>query len=193
VRTIFLSTVLLSIVFCFSNCRGSFAYDKYAKELDSLKVVLEQSVDHFKTVDSAACFKAYSKQYTYSVYVNAHLKDTVSKTVAENLQKMHSVEKGLRDYLLYRSFWINDANISINQLLNLSNDLKNETLDEEEALEFINQEKKQAEQMINELKINTQNIRMHLELFNQSVPVCEAFIMQLNGGVLPELVIPEIK
>ncbi len=193
VRTIFLSTILLIIAFCFSNCRGSFTYDKYVKELDSLKVVLEQSVDQFKSIDSAVCFKAYSKQYTYSVYVNTHLKDTVSKTVAENLQKMHSVEKGLRDYLLYRSYWINDANISINQLLNLSNDIKHETLEEDEALEFISQEKKHAEQMIDELKGNTENLRNHLEVFNQSVPVCEAFLKTLNGGVLPELIVPEIK
>lgn len=163
------------------------------KELDSLKVVLEQSIDQFKTIDSTICFKAYSKQFSYSVFINARLKDTVSLDIAKNLQKMHSIEKGLKDYLLYRSYWINNAHVTIHQLLSLSNDLKNEILDEDEALDFINQEKAQAQQVINELKVNTENIRNHLEIFNQSVPMCEAFVKTLNGGILPELIVPEIK
>lgn len=185
----------LIIITCMSffSCRNTHAYDKYVKELDSLKVVLQQSVDNFKTVDSAACIQAYSKHYTYSRFINSHLKDTVTKTVAENLQNFQAVEKGLHDYVSSRSLWLQDANTSINQLQNLSHDLKNGSVDAEEAVAFINDEKKLAEKIIEELKINTENIRKHLELFNQSLPVCEDLIKQLNAGVLPELINPIIK
>ena len=177
----------------FFSCRNPHEYDKYVKELDSLKVVLQQSVDNFKTVDSAACIQAYSKHYTYTLFINSHLKDTVSKTVAENLQKFHSVEKGLHDYISLRSSWLQDAHLSIKQLQNLSHDLKNGSVDNEDAVAFINDEKKLAEKIIEELKINTENIRKHLEIYNQSLPVCEELVKQLNSGILPELIKPNIK
>ena len=185
--------IIVGFAMCFISCKNTPAYDKYIKELDSLKVVLQQAVDNFKTVDSTTCIQAYSKHYTYSQFINSHLKDTVTKTVAENLQNFQSVEKGLNDYLALRSGWLSEANLSIKQLQTLSHDLKIGSVEDEEAVEFINDEKKQAEAIIEELKINTETIRKHLELFNQSLPVCETLIKQLNSGVLPQLINPEIK
>ena len=49
---------------------------------------------------------------------------------------------------------------------------------------------KQAEKVIEELKINTENIRKHLEIYHQSLPICENLVKQLNSGVLPQLVKP---
>lgn len=171
---------------CFSSCRHTHAYDKYVKELDSLKVVVQQSVDNFKTVDSASCVKAYARQNSYLQFIDTHLKDTITKTMAENLQSFQSVEKGLKDYLAMRANWLAESQASIIQLQTLSHDLKNGSIDQEEAVEFINTEKKQAEKIIEELKINTELIRKHLEVYNQTLPGCETLIKQLNSGVLPE-------
>jgi len=192
-RILFSIFTLLIIVAFASSCKNTHAYDKYVKELDSLKVVIQQSVDNFKTIDSASYMQAYAKQYTYSLFIDSHLKDTVTKTVAENLQNFHSIEKGLHDNVELRSTWLNDANLSITQLQTLSHDLKNGSVNEDEAIEFINEEKKQAEKIIEVLKINTEAIRKHLDVFNQSLPVCEDLIKQLNSGVLPELATPSIK
>lgn len=175
------------------SCRNTHAYEKYSKELDSLKVVLQQSVTHFKTVDSLSCTKAYSKQYTYSFFINSYLKDTVTKTMAENLQAFQSVGKGMNDYLAMRSSWLNEAELSVEQLQTLSHDLKTGSIDEEEAIEFINEEKKESQKIIEELNVNTEIIRKHLEVFNQSLPTCEDLVKKLNNGVLPELINPEIK
>lgn len=185
--------IVIGFGVCFISCKNTHTYDKYVKELDSLKVVLQQAVDNFKTIDSTKCVQAYSKQYTYSQFINSHLKDTITKVVAENLQSFNSVEKGLNDYLALRSGWLNDAQLSVEQLQTLSHDLKNGSVNDEDAVEFINEEKKQAEKIIEELKLNTEVIRKHLELFNQSLPVCEDLIKQLNSGVLPELIKPNIK
>lgn len=176
-----------------TSCKNQHTYEKYVKELDSLKVVVQQAVDNFKTVDSAQCIKANSKYYTYSLFLNEQVKDTVSKTIAENLQNFLSVGNGLNDYLVLRSSWLNEANASVAQLNDLSHDLKNGSIDEEEAVEFINTEKKQAEKIIDELKINTESIRKHLEVYNQSLPACEVYIKLLNGGTLPTLHQPELK
>lgn len=177
-------------ILLFPSCRNTHTYDKYVKELDSLKIVVQQSVDNFKTVDSASCMDAYSKQYTYSLFIDSHLKDTVTKSVAENLQNFNSVAKGLKDYMVFRASWLNNASLSITQLQTLSHDLKNGSVDNEDAIAFINDEKKQAEKVIEELKINTENIRKHLEIYHQSLPICENLVKQLNSGVLPQLVKP---
>lgn len=177
-------------ILLFPSCRNTHTYDKYVKELDSLKIVVQQSVDNFKTVDSASCMEAYSKQYTYSLFIDTHLKDTVTKSVAENLQNFNSVAKGLKDYMVFRASWLNNASLSITQLQTLSHDLKNGSVDNEDAIGFINDEKKQAEKVIEELKINAENIRKHLEIYHQSLPICENLVKQLNSGVLPQLVKP---
>ena len=190
----YLNLVFLACVFLvFSSCKNKHTYDKYIKELDSLKIVLQQAVVNFKTVDSVSCTTMYYKHYTYSQFIETHLKDTVTKTVAENLQNFYSVEKGFKNYMSYRSSWLSQADKSIKQLQALTHDLKNGSIDEEEAVEFINEEKKQSETIIDELKLNTEAIRQHIDLFNQSLPTCETLIKQLNNGVLPELSKPDIK
>lgn len=183
-----ISFIIAVISMSFVSCRNTRAYDKYVKELDSLKIVLQQSIANFKTVDSASCVYAYSKQYTYSQFIEIHLRDTVTKTIAENLQKFNSTEKGLKQYLAHRTEWLNKANVCITQLQTLSHDLKNGSVNEDEAIEFINEEKKHAEQTIEELKKNTEIIRKHIEVFNESLPVCETIIKQLNSGELPQLI-----
>jgi hypothetical protein len=183
--------IFIVAILLLPSCRNTKTYDKYIKELDSLKVVVQQSVDNFKTVDSASCMEAYSKQYTYALFIDTHLKDTVTKSVAENLQNFHSIEKGLHDYVSLRSSWLQKANTSIVQLQTLSLDLKNASIDQEDAIAFINDEKRQAETIIEELKSNTESIRKHLDLYHQSLPVCENLIKQLNLGVLPQEVKPK--
>lgn len=176
----------------FISCRNPYTYEKQVKELDSLKVVMQQAVDNFKTVDSAAATLAYSKQVTYTRFIETHLKDTVTKAIAESLQNFQSVEKGLGDYLSLRSMWLKGANSSITQLQNLSHDLKAGSTDEEDAVEFINNEKKESEAIIEELKVNTETVRKHLEIFNQSLPTVETLVKQLNSGILPALIKPEL-
>lgn len=190
--------VTLSVIFAitclsFFSCRNPHTYDKYVKELDSLKIVVQQSVDNFKTVDSSNCVTAYSKQITYALFIETHLKDTVTKSVAENLQSFQSVKQGIGDYLSLRSNWLSKANLSIVQLQTLSHDLKNGSVSNDEAIEYINQEKKHAEAVIEELKVNTEAIRKHLEVYNQALPVCENLIKELNSGTLPQLVNPKDK
>ena len=92
--------------------------------------------------------------------------------------------------MVFRASWLNNASLSITQLQTLSHDLKNGSVDNEDAIGFINDEKKQAEKVIEELKINTENIRKHLEIYHQSLPICENLVKQLNSGVLPQLVKP---
>lgn len=162
------------------------------RELDSLKIVVEQAIDNFKTVDSANCVLAYTKQQTYSSFINEHLKDTISKTVAENIQLFHSTHNSIKTYLLNRSQWLQQAHVSIQQLSSLAHDLKVGSVEPEEAIEYINNEKKTAEKTIEELKINTEIIRELLNTYSKSLPITEDLVRSLNDGALPKLNSPDI-
>jgi len=193
-----LKTLSLLIILSFSAlvlpmCKPSHAYDKYIKELDSLKIVVEQAIDHFKTIDSLRCYDAFSKQYTYNAFITTHVQDTVSKSSAEAMQAFFATGKPLNNYLAMRPVWLAEANARVKQLSTLSTDLKNDNIETAEAVEFINEEKKQSEKIIEELKVNTALLRKHLDLYAKNLPLIEAMIKERNSGQLPELIKPEIK
>lgn len=171
----------------FSGCRQGHDYARYVKELDSLKVVTEQAVDNFTTVDSLACYEAYSKEHSYRLFIESHVNDTVPKETAEALTGFFSTEKALKDYLTLRPVWLSEARSVIKQVGLLSNDLKNGSIETAEAVEFISTEKKRSEKIIEELKTNTVLIRKHLELYNRHLPVVEQVLKSYNAGILPAM------
>ncbi len=183
-----LSFILLCClaVFC-ASCKNTHGYEKYVKELDSLKVVVEQAIGNFKTVDSVAVYNAYIKQQTYTQFINANLKDTVSKEEALSLSSLGSIGEGLQAYLSNRSKWLAEASLTINQLHHLSTDLKNGSVEIDEAVEYIHTEKLQSEKIIEELKVNTESIRKILAVHEKSSPVVEEIVKKLNNGSLPPL------
>lgn len=186
-RAFFLSAWLFVLNGCFSSCTDAHRYDKYVKELDSLKIVVEQAVDNFKSVDSMACYQLYLKQSFYSTYINQQLKDTISKSEAENLQAFYATGKAMNTYLMMRPKWLPDAELSIKQLSGLSRDLKNGSIESDEAIAFIHDEKQQAEKIIEELKLNTETIRSYISMYYKSLPVVEELVKQLNNGLLPDV------
>lgn len=186
-KTAILSCFALFVLLGSSGCRQSAGYAKYVKELDSLKVVTEQAVDHFTTVDSMACADAYAKERSYRLFLESHVTDTVSKQTAEALTAFFSAEKALGDYLRMRPVWLSEARSVTKQVGLLSNDLKNGSIEAAEAVEFIGAEKKRSEKIIEELKVNTQLIRKHLERYHRNLPVVEQVLRAYNAGILPAL------
>lgn len=188
--SLFFSGIILSLI---SSCGNSHQYDKTIKELDSLKVVVQQSVSHFKEVDSLACYEAYNKQSTYAGFIKFNLKDTVAKAEAENLQLFYHLGKTMVNYLAMRPQWLQQADLSINQITHLTYDLKNGSVKDEEAIGFINTEKKEAEKIIQELNDNTDIIRRTMEQYLQALPTVETVVKRINNNTLPELKNPAVK
>ncbi len=186
-KSIFSVIFLLVLSSCFFSCKNSYDYEKYVKELDSLKVVVEQAVVNFRSVDSLACYNAFIKQQTYTLFINENLKDTISKAEAEGLKNFSNTGAGLQAYLGKRSQWLAEANSTITQLHNLSNDLKKGSVETDEAVEYIHTEKQQSEKIIEELKVNTTSIREILDIQTKSLPMVEELVKKLNHGVLPPL------
>lgn len=177
-------------LFLLAGCRPGHDYGKYIKELDSLKVVTEQALDNFNTVDSSRCYEAYSRQKQYRTFLELHLKDTVPGQVARSLSGFFSTEKALADYLAMRPVWLSEAGSVIKQTALLSGDLKNGSVEAAEAVEYISTEKKRTEKIIEELKTNTMLIRKHLDLYAKYLPVVEQVVKEHNSGILPEPIKP---
>lgn len=186
---IFSFLVLINLLFL-TSCKLSNPYQKQIKELDSLKIVVEESIDYFNKIDSSTCAGYLAKQQTYQSYLLQNLKDTLTKSEAENIQLMMNVGDPIKDYLNQRNEWLQEAKVSINQLNTLNQDLKNNILDASEAVEYINNEKKHAEQVIQNLKTNTELIRKNLEIYKSVEQGTEATIKNLNSGNLPTIVQP---
>lgn len=182
-----LGFIFLFVILFFTNCKLSNPYQKQIKELDSLKIVVEEAVDYFNKIDSADCALYLAKQQTYKSFILNNLKDTLTKSEAENIQLMMNVGNPIKVYLNQRNIWLTEAKISISQLQNLNQDLKNNALEPSETVEYINEEKKKAEQIIQNLKTNTELIRKNLELYKSVEQSTESIIKNLNSGNLPTI------
>lgn len=192
-KTLLYLIVSIGLILMSSSCKDSNQYQKQVKELDSLKVVLQEAIVNFNTVDSTKCAEAYTQQSTYSIFINSNLKDTVSIVTAENLQLFYSVGKNLVNYLAMSTKWKTEAKLSVKQLTDLSHDLKNGSVEEEEVFEFVSEEKMEAIKIIEELKTNTELVRFSLESFSKSLPIAIETVKKINNGSLPPLVQPKIK
>jgi hypothetical protein len=182
-----LGFIFLFVILFFTNCKLSNPYQKQIKELDSLKIVVEEAVDYFNKIDSADCASYLAKQQTYKSFILNNLKDTLTKSEAENIQLMMNLGNPIKEYLNQRNIWLTEAKISISQLQNLNQDLKNNALEPSETVEYINEEKKKAEQIIQNLKTNTELIRKNLELYKSVEQSTESIIKNLNSGNLPTI------
>lgn len=187
------SFVALYCLFCLPGCRQEYDYAKHIKELDSLKVVTEQAIDYFMMVDSTTCYEAYQKEKDYRLFIEAHVGDTVARETAEAMATFFSTEKALGDYLRMRPVWLSEAQSVVGQVARLSADLKNGSIGSSEAVEFIGSEKKHTEKIIEELKMNTQLVRKHLDVYAKNLPVVEQVLKLHNAGILPAHNPPSLK
>lgn len=183
------SAIILS-VFLFvgiNSCKLENPYKKHIKELDSLKIVLDEAILYFSQTDSVMCQQKLKTQQVYSTFITERLKDTVTITEAESIQLFLSLGKPLSQFITYRNKWLNAAKQTSSQLKNLSTDLKNNALEPTEVVEFVGKEKFQAEKTIQELKINSQLIRENLEKYDKTLLTNERIIKKINKGILPTI------
>lgn len=182
----------LAACFTFDSCGKSHEYDASVKQLDSLKVVVEQSLDNFSALDSARYYEALCRQSTYTSFIREHLHDTVTKVEAEALQVLYNSGKPFKNFFGTRQALIAEARTSATQLRNLSQDLAGNAVPAREAINYISDETKEAEKIIGLLKTNTSLLRRQMEDFTRSLPVVEALIKQHHAGTLPALTNPEL-
>ncbi len=176
-----------------SSCSQLPTYEKHIKELDSLKIVLNQAADNFKQIDSLGCVDYYNQYYTYSQFVNKSGIDTISATDAENLQLFYTSGNTIKEYLEIRNNSLQKVKTVNTQLVNLMRDLKSGAIKSEDAITFINAENQAARACINDLKTSTTIIQQGIDNFNKTVVSTELFIKNHNQNNLPAIIKPNIR
>lgn len=174
-----------SIIASVYACRNNSSYEKYSKQLDSLKIVLHQSVSNLKSVDSIRCEEAILKFKIYSDFLNKNLKDTVTVEEAKQLKIFYASGETIQKFQALRGNYAASSELRKIQLQNLSNDLKNGSIEPGEAVEFINNEKLASEALIDEMDTNTKTVRENIESFLGSIQTVEEVIKSRNSGNLP--------
>lgn len=172
-------------VVSFYACKNNSSYEKYSKELDSLKIVLHQSVSNLRSVDSIKCEEAILKFKIYSDFLDKNLKDTVSLEQAKQLKIFYASGKAIMKFQGLRANYLTNSELRKIQLQNLSNDLNNGSIEPAEAVEFINTEKQASQLLIDEMTGNTNTVRNNIELFTTSLAPVEEVIKARNSGNLP--------
>ncbi len=164
------------------GCKPTHRYDKNIRELDSLKIVMEQAVINFKEIDSLECYNAVSRQKMYHSFIIERVTDTLSNAEAKALQLFFTTKQPLNDFINKRQYWLNEASNAKKQLSNLTTDLKNDVVEPDDAVDFINREKTTSEKTIDELKLNTVLVGKHLQVYHVNLPVVETLIKKRNDG-----------
>lgn len=146
---------------------------------------MQQSVLNLKSADSLKCEESILKFKIYSDFLTKNLKDTVTIEQAKQLKVFYTCGEAITKFQSLRPSYLTNAELRKIQLQNLSNDLKNGSIDAEEAVEYINTEKHASQTLIDEITNNTANTRDNLDLFNISTPAVEEVIKLRNSGNLP--------
>ena len=170
-----------------ASCGRPHAYDASIRQLDSLRVVLDQAGDNFSRLDSAKYAQALSLQVNYSTFVTTHVQDTLDKTDAEALREAYAAGKVFRGFLNSRHQLREETSLNSSQLKKLAQDLKNNAVDQDKAVAYMKEETAQAEQLIVTLKQNTDILYKQLEVFNRHLPAIETLVKRYNAGTLPPL------
>lgn len=190
-KTALLSCLPVLVAFILASCNRSNTYQKYSAELDSLNTVLHQSVSNLKKVDSLRCESAILKFKIYSEFLNDNLKDTVPLETAKQLKVFFDAGTSIVKFQSLRSAYLTNSELRSIQLQHLSNDLKQGSVNPEEAVDFINKEKQASFDLIDEMNTNAESLHSNLDLFLSSLPAVEETIRTINSGNLP--VVPQVK
>ena len=162
---------LLTLVWILQTaCSRLPTYEKHIKELDSLKIVLNQAADNFKQIDSLSCVDYYNQYYAYTQFINKSSVDTINKIDAENLQVFYKSGNTIKEYLNIRNVSLQKVKTINSQLINLTRDLKSGAIKSEDAITFINAENQNAITCITDLKTNTTITQQAIDNFSGSHP-----------------------
>ena len=116
------------------------------------------------------------------------MNDTVSKIEADHIQMFFVCGKNLVDFSENRRSILARGGLINSQLTKLMLDAKENTVDEEKLLQFSNQEKSNAEQLIKGSYGQQQLFQANLQEFKLSLSGIEQLIRARNNGQMPTVI-----
>ncbi len=178
----FFITILLS------SCLKNETYEKQIKTLDSLSGALNQKLIEIKQVDTFILKKAIIKYNNYKQFIQQNISDTINKIEADHIQQFFVCGKNLLDFSENRNAILARGDLINSQLNKLIHDAKENVIDEDKLIQFSNQEKNNAEQLIKNSFGQQQLFQANLQEFKLSLSGIETLIKSRNRGQMPVII-----
>jgi hypothetical protein len=170
------------------SCGRSHLYDKQVALLDSTKIVLQVKLNELKKIETNIQQKGYSKYELYRRFLNSNLKDTINRSEASTIQQFLGSGEIIKQYNDSKAELVHQVETSISQLQKLAGDLKENTIQQQQAQLFFDNEKTHADKLVQTLEKNITAVNIGLMNFKNSVAKTEELLRQINNGQLPSVV-----
>lgn len=156
--------------------------------MDSLSGALNLKIQELNSIDTVLLHKAINKFENYSHFISEHVKDTLSKNEADQLQQFFSGGKNLVYFMENRRSLLSRGQMITQQLSRLKKDISERTISEEKTREYFENEKSQTEQLIKGCYGQQQLFQSGLQEFRLSLSDVESIIRLRNNNQMPTII-----
>ncbi len=172
----------------FQSCNSNDVYAEKIKALDSLSGAVNALVKEADKMDTVILAKAISRFIQYKQFVQQNVKDTLAKTEADFLQQFYKSGNDLENFNVNRRSVKARIALVNSQLEKLKKDAGNRSVTGEKLIEFTNQEKKEAGNLIDAGHNQQQLFYTSLQEFKTALKGVEELIKARNNGQLPTVI-----
>ena len=179
---------VLVLSFFFVSCGKSEEEERQIHSLDSLSGALNTKLQELNQLDTSLLKKAIDKFENYRVFIKENVNDTLTKEEGDQLQKFFLCGKNLISFKENRSAMLARGSLINSQLKKLMLDLGNGSVEYEKTQVYFLQERKGAEELIENCFGQQQAFQSALQDFRSSISNVESMIMKRNAGQLPKII-----
>jgi len=172
----------------FQSCNRVDIYAVKIQSLDSLSGAVNSSAKEVDKTDTVILDKAISRFNQYKQFIQQNVKDTLTKVEADFTQQFYTSGASLENFATNRRSIKARMNLINSQIEKLKTDAKNRSITEEKLIEFANQEKKEAGNLIEASQKQQQLFYTSLQEFKTSLKGVEDIIKARNNGQLPTII-----
>ena len=178
--------LLAVISLFFLSCSRTVDLKEEIRVTDSLKKELLETSARFTLLDSVKI--TYCSQHINEIFafVNANLKDTITKQEAGMLSEFKNCSKAFKKYDRTRKDLLRYYTYNLKQLEDLSFDLQNQNIvSRDSAQKFIRQERKANQELLMMMRLHAEIIPRKLNKCDSLFPLAEQFLLKINNGIAP--------
>jgi hypothetical protein len=184
-RSLQVTALYLLLGFLFPSCINNGLSEQGAKTLDSLGGALLTVVEETKNRDTVQLENALDRYFVYKVFIRDNIHDTLSLSEAQLCRNFFNSGKALEISRNNRLQLLARAALVSSQLIKLSRDLHEGTLDEDAIKRYIEIEKSETVMLISKLQQEHKAFCSGMEEFKLSLLPMQNFIKEHNEGLLP--------
>lgn len=184
----YFSAIIIASLFFLTSCSSHDVYERKAKTLDSLTGAVNAIVTDLQKPDTVILQKALERFWHYRQFIDQSVGDTIERQEGDELKRFYESGENLESFSGNRATLLARAILVNNQLSHLTNDVKKRSLESDQLVKFVEQEKNEATILI---ELASQQKKLYysaIEEFKSTLGGIEALIKKRNNGELPAIV-----